>query len=112
MSTWLVHGYRCPLEYLTVNEAGPPFLSAPKRKVPEGWVIVDGDEDSDEDTAFDAAYRIAGSEYFFLEKEPLLTGAIPFACRNVLFTSEKELYARVPDLDEAFPPDDDERSAP
>jgi hypothetical protein len=100
MSTWLVSAY-------------PP---KPRKPVaPEVWAIVDVNID-DENTkwgAVDAAFeQIAGGEYTMSKMQPLLTGAIPFACRNVLFTSEKELYARVPDLDQAFAPDDDERSAP
>jgi hypothetical protein len=86
-------------------------------KVPkEVWVIVDIEDNDDEDAddeqefmsrrgaAIYAAFeRVAGTDYTIDTIQPLLTGAIPFACRNVLFTSEKQLYARVPDLDEAFP---------
>jgi len=135
MSTWLVNGYYGPPTELTGEQFAALIAAGckpetgktmPEKPVPEPretriargekvpekvWVIVDiegaDDEDTD-DAAIDAAFElVVGSDYTIEMIQPLLTGAIPFACRNVLFTSEKQLHARVPDLYQAFPEDDE-----
>jgi hypothetical protein len=88
MTTWLVSG----MFGLRFNR---------KRRF---WTFVDVDEKTDADGSAMAAAitRVAGSPLCYVSAEALLPGAIPFDCRQVLFKSKKELYARVPDLDEAF----------
>jgi hypothetical protein len=78
------------------------FVSGDRRKDRgRQWFGIFVDAKSFGDELIAAIDRVAGTDRLSCGVVPLLPGAIPFDCRNVLFTSEKELYARVPHLDEA-----------
>jgi hypothetical protein len=103
MTTWLVTGHR-----------GPPDNRIVAREPRRVFIIVDSDWNDDEDGQTNCdrvvatAEREAGGGFTFNELQQLLPGAVPYDCKRVLFTSEKQLYARVPDLDEAFELEDDD----
>jgi hypothetical protein len=78
MTTYLVHGFS-----RTDNKAGVSML-------------VDADFNAGEDPG-DIAEAIAGDGYCFHASQNLFV-AIPDDVKNILFTSDEQLYERVPQL--------------